>query len=186
MGAPRSARALRDGNHWYLAQAPEGHEQAVCEKVRRVAGPELVEDAFVVRKEQWFKRDGAWSLKPVRMYRGYFFIATPDAFALDAVMSRLSLPARMVGRQGRSIAPLADEMRAWLASAMDAERVLRNSEGVIEDGVLRVQSGPLRCQESRISKIDRHHRRCRVSVGGDGAPDGGVSVLMPLSVPVRS
>lgn len=211
-GTPQSARALRGGSHWYLAQAPEGREQAICEKVRRVAGSELVEDAFVLRKEQWFKRNGAWSLQLVQMYRGYFFIATQDVFALDAVMSRLSFPARMVGRQGRMIAPLSDEVHIWLASAMDAEHVLRNSMGVIENGVLRVQSGPLCGQESRVSKIDRHHRRCCVSVSGGSAVEGiarraatagdavnnvrdvefadgragAVSVLMPLSVPVRS
>lgn len=197
-------RVPRGELRWYVLQAPEGGEQAACEKIRRLAGPELVEDAFVVRKEQWFKRGGAWSLKPVQMYRGYLFVATRDISALDVLVSRTSVPAFVVGRCGRDVLPLSEDARRWLASSMDSDHVLRNSVGVIEDGVLHVQSGPLRGQESRVSKVDRHHRRCRVRVGGAGAVEaarggaagggagaegdeaGGMSILMPLSVPARS
>ena len=72
---------------------------------------------------------------------------------------------------------------AWYAAAMDASHVIRSSTAVIVDGVLRVQSGPLVGQEPRISKVDRHRRRCQVLVGeGDTA----FTEQAPIDVPFKS
>lgn len=45
---------------WYLVHTPHGKERETCEKVRRIIPHELMQDAFVMQKEFWFKRDGAW------------------------------------------------------------------------------------------------------------------------------
>ena len=47
---------------WYLVHTPNGKERETCEKVRRIIPHKLMQDAFVMQKEFWFKRDGAWSL----------------------------------------------------------------------------------------------------------------------------
>lgn len=63
--------ATTNGQHgrvrWYLVHTPNGKEREICEKVRRIIPHELMQDAFVMQKEYWFKRDGAWSLqtKPI-------------------------------------------------------------------------------------------------------------------------
>lgn len=44
---------------WYLVHTPNGKERETCEKVRRIIPHELMQDAFVMQKEFWFKRDGA-------------------------------------------------------------------------------------------------------------------------------
>lgn len=46
---------------WFIP--PNGKERETCEKVRRIIPHELMQDAFVMQKEFWFKRDGAWSLQ---------------------------------------------------------------------------------------------------------------------------
>lgn len=183
MGLPCGRRSPRGKLRWYLVHVPEGREQSICDKVRKVVDPDLLDDAFVMFKESWFKRDGVWTLKPVQMYREYFFVATRDVAALDKALSRLSFPARVVGTDGHAYAPLASEAQEWFSGAMDERHVLRNSMAIIEDGVLRVQGGPLRGQESRVRKIDRHRRRCTVAVCD---ADGGFTEQMPIDVPFKS
>lgn len=48
---------------WYLVHTPHGKERETCEKVRHIIPRELMQNAFVMQKEFWFKRDGAWSLQ---------------------------------------------------------------------------------------------------------------------------
>ena len=61
--------------------------------------------------------------------------------------------------------------------------MLRTSVAVIEGGVLRVERGPLVGQEARVSRVDRHRRRCLVRVTD---ADGGFTECMPLDVPRKS
>ena len=60
---------------WYLVHTPNGKERETCEKVRRIIPHELMQDAFVMQKEFWFKRDGTWSLQTKPMYKEYFIVA---------------------------------------------------------------------------------------------------------------
>ena len=79
---------------WYLVHTPHGKERETCEKVRRIIPHNLMQDAFVMQKEFWFKRDGAWSLQTKPMYKEYFFVATHDAAALDRALAQLSFGCR--------------------------------------------------------------------------------------------
>lgn len=72
---------------WYLVHTPNGKERETCEKVRRIIPHELMQDAFVMQKEFWFKRDGTWSLQTKPMYKEYFFVATHDAALLDKALA---------------------------------------------------------------------------------------------------
>lgn len=182
MGLPAGRRSPRGRLRWYLAQVPEGREAQTCEKVRRILPPEVLDDAFALRKERWFKRGGAWSLQSVPVYPGYVFLASRDACALDRALSGLSFPVRLTGTEGRSWAPLAEGARAWFSSCMDAEHTLRNSTAEIIDGELRVLAGPLVGCEASIVKVDRHKRVCLVDVAD---ADGGFVEPMPIDVPVK-
>lgn len=182
-GLPCGRRAPRGRARWYLVRVPEGRERELCAKVRRAVAAPLLADAFALRRERWFKRAGAWSLVPVDMFKGYFFAVTADAAALDAVLARLTLPARVAGGPGRGFRPLAPEAQAWFEAAMDADHVLRNSTAAIVDGVLQVHDGPLVGQERRVRRIDRHRRRCVVEVCD---ADGGFAQHMALDVPFKS
>ena len=73
---------------WYLVHTPHGKERETCEKVRHIIPHELMQNAFVMQKEFWFKRDGAWSLQTKPMYKEYFFVATHDAAALDRALAQ--------------------------------------------------------------------------------------------------
>ena len=183
MGLPRGRRTPRGKTRWYLVPVPEGREPATCEKIRKIVPSDLLADAFVLRKERWFKRAGVWSLNLVQMYHEYFFVATGDVTALDRELSRLSFPARIASESGRGFLPLAFEAQEWFEASMDADHVLRSSMAHIVEGELRVLAGPLMGQERRVRKIDRHRRRCLVDVCD---ADGGFVEQMPLDVPFKS
>lgn len=163
---------------------PQGRERPICERLRALIPPQLLQDAFVLTKERWFKKGGVWSLEPVPLFRGYAFVATSDVCALDEAFSTLSFSVEIVGAGRRACVPFDDEARTWLSSAMDADHVLRNSIGTIEAGKLRVVSGPLKGQEERVSKIDRHRRLCLVRVCQTRGHDA-FSLTMPLNVPFK-
>lgn len=182
-GLPLGRRSPRGRKRWYLLRMPEGREASLCAELKRLLPASVLANAFVLRKERWMKRAGVWFLEPVNMYRGYAFAISPDAAGLAKAIAGLTLPVELVGTDVRSWAPLADEAAAWYAAAMDASHVIRSSTAVIVDGVLHVQSGPLVGQEARISKVDRHRRRCQVLVGeGDSA----FTEQAPIDVPFKS
>ena len=182
-GLPMGRRTPQGRERWYLLRMPEGREASICVELKRLLPESVLTDAFVLRKERWMKRAGVWFLEPVNMYRGYVFAISSDAAGLAKELSRLTLPVELVGTDTRSWAPLSDEAAAWYASVTDDRHVIRNSTAVIVDGVLHVQSGPLVGQEPRISKVDRHRRRCQVLVGeGDTA----FTEQAPIDVPFKS
>lgn len=168
---------------WYLVHTPNGKERETCEKVRCIIPHNLMQDAFVMQKEFWFKQDGAWSLQTKPMYKEYFFVATHDAAALDRALAQLSFGCRIAGSRERAYMPMPDDAQDWYRSVLDDDGVVRNSVARIEDGVLHIEQGPLVGQEARVHKIDRHKRWCLVDVGeGNSA----FRELLPLDVPSKT
>lgn len=182
-GLPCGRRSPKGRERWYLLHMPEGREATLCAELKKLVPQSLLSDAFVLRKERWMKRGGVWFRELVNMYRGYAFAVSSDAAGLVKALSRLTLPVELVGTETHSWAPLSDEAAAWYVSVTDVSHVIRSSTAVSVDGELRVQSGPLVGQESRISKIDRHRRCCQVIVGNG---DTAFIERVPLDVPFKS
>lgn len=186
VGLPAGRRTPRGNRRWYLVHTPQGRERSVCEKVRSAVAPDLLDDAFVIYKERWVKRDGKWQLNEEQAYPEYFFVSTHDVQSLGEALRDLSFPVRIAGSEEHAYIPLAPEAQEWFESAMDDHHVLRNSTAVIVDGRLQVQDGPLRGQEARVRKIDRHKRRCIVNVCDAGGVGDGFIEHMPMEVPFKS
>lgn len=174
---PYGRRTPRGKLRWYLAQVPEGREQATCDALLRLLPASVLEDAFFMRKECWMKRAGTWFLQEKPAYKGYIFIASRDAVALERELGRLSFLVRLVGAEGRFCTPIADGARVWYEAAMDRNHVLRSSFGHMTERGLVVDRGPLVGHEERIVEINRHKRFCRVRVLD---ADGGFIESMPL------
>lgn len=178
---PPTASTAASAGIWFTP--PHGKERETCEKIRRIIPHELMKDAFVMQKEFWFKRDGAWSLQTKPMYKEYFFVATHDAAALDRALAQLSFGCRIAGSRERAYMPMPDDAQDWYRSVLDDDGVVRNSVARIEDGVLHIEQGPLVGQEARVKKIDRHKHWCLVDVGeGDSA----FRELLALDVPSKT
>jgi len=150
--------------------------------VKRIVSPDVLQDAFVPRAERVKKYSGTW-VKVVReIFPGYFVSVTSDVLALSKALSNLSFPAYLVGPVGHGWAPVDEDVRAFLESCMDGERVIRASEGEIRGGQLTVLHGPLYGNESRVARINRGKCFAQVRVGSDRT---GFTLPMPLSVPLK-
>ena len=175
----QSARAARGTGFrresWCAVRVRTGSEAATAEALRRVLPSSVLADAFVPRKERWFKRGGAWDLKAVPIYPGYLVAVTKDAEAFARAAWETSLKVEPAGR--------LDGERRWIESNEDGGHIVRGSDGVIEDGKLRVLSGPLVGQEDRILKVDRHKRACTVLMCCENGR--AVTELFALHVPEK-
>ena len=183
LGLPLGRRSPRGRLRWYVAHVHEGQEQAVCEKVLRLVPHTLLDDAFPLRKERWFKRRGVWRLDIVTAYQGYVFLLSRDVAGLARALAKLTLPLELVGANGRDYAPLSDEAAAWYAHMLDGAHVVRSSVGVIQDGVLHVTEGPLKGQEAQVVDVNRHKRAAWVRIG-EGR--GSFTEQVALDVPFKS
>ncbi len=165
----------------YAVNAGLGHESALCARLARLMPADLLLDAFVPKKEKWFKRGGSWSLQAKPMWPGYLLVSTPDAVSLNDLMLHMSSPRRLAGESGRGFAPLDGAVEAWLLSCMDASHTVRGSVGHLVGGSLRVASGPLVGREGSILKFDRHKRTALVALTPMGAQ--GPCETLALDVP---
>lgn len=182
MGLPGGRRVPKGRVRWYPLKVREGSEDSTCSSLLRLLPRDVLIDCFPLKKEHWFKRESIWELRRVTAYRGYVFAVSADPASLYKALSKVSVQAEIAGVDGHAWMPLAPDAQEWFEHCMDGGHVLRSSTAVIVDGVLHVQEGPLVGQEERIGKVDRHRRRCEVSVGWDG----GFTEQMPLDVPFKS
>lgn len=171
------------GVRWYVARVHEGREEACVRDLRRAVPGELLRECFAPKVRLLQKRQGEWREVERLLYPGYVFALTGDPRALDARLGGLSAPAYLVGRQGRAYVPLAAAEQAWFQAVLDSNRVLRASEGVIEDGQLRVRRGPLCGFEGRVRKINRHKALAYVEVD---MPEGRTLLRAALAVTSRT
>ncbi len=165
----------------YAVNAGLDRESALCARLARLMPADLLLDAFVPKKEKWFKRGGSWSLQAKPMWPGYLLVSTPDPEALDGLMLRMSSPRRLAGEVGRGFAPLDGAVESWLLACMDASHVVRGSVGYLVGGSLRVASGPLAGREPSVLRYDRHKRTALVALTPMGAQ--GPCETLALDVP---
>lgn len=180
-GEPQAvqAGALR----WYAVRARAGREEAVAARVRGALPPGVFEGCFAPRYEKYMRQQGTWRLVVDPLFREYLFVAARDARALSRALGRLSFPVELAGGRGGVPSALSPNVQAWLSSALDAQCVLRASEGVIKGGSLVVVRGPLAGQERLIKSVNRRKRMAYVRFE-EG--EGGFLLKAALSVPEKS
>lgn len=182
-GLPCGRRVPKGRERWYLLKVRKGAEESTCAQLLRLVPREILRDCFALRRESWRRSGGAWYLGMSVAYGGYLFAVTDDPLALGKALAGLSLPVEPASDGERAWMPLSREVQAWFEQCADARHVLRNSVAEIVGGSVHVTDGPLAGREASIRKVDRHHRRCMVSVA-DGA--AGFTELMPLVVPSKN
>ena len=180
---PLGRRTPRGRLRWYLVACTEGKEDLTCRKVRQIIPADILDDAFVPRKENQFKRHGEWKTEVIAFFKGYFIVATKDAPALSRALARLTFPAHMVGPVGRGYQPISEDAQRLLEQTMDKSHVVRLSWGEIVSDDLHVQRGPLVGKEDRVTRFNRRRAWAFVRVSeGDGA---SATLSMPLAILAR-
>ena len=151
------------GRARYVLQVVPGRERAVAERVKALAGPELVRDCFalsycILKKNQAF---GVCSRRPcsglpVRSFRRHR--------AFEKTIKRSTAFARLLGAERRAFA-LRPEEASFVHDFGGPSHVVGFSRGTIDNGRTIIDEGPLRGHVDRIKKIDRHKRIAYLDIG---------------------
>lgn len=177
------AQEVQQRLKWYVAHVGEGREERAAGDCAKLIGPAVLADCFVPRAVRLKKRGGEWLEERRLLYPGYLFLLAADARRLEAGLRSVLRPVRLLGKGDAGFAALEDSEQALFERMLDDAHLLRASEGVIRDGCLEVQSGPLVGMEGRIRKVDRHKRTALVDVG---VPGNASCLVASLKVPSKS
>lgn len=142
----------------YVLQVPGGRERAACELLQRLMG-DMVGECFVPLYESMRREQGTWRREVRRLFPGYVFVSTPNIEGIAQRLGELPFFVRVVGGHDEQYVSLTREEVAWLLALTNAEtHMVEFSEGVIEGDEVKVTKGPLKGQEAKIVKVDRHKR----------------------------
>lgn len=145
----------------YVMQVATGRERQTVQLLERVLGGATRAELFVPRYRYRKKIKGAWQFTEELLTPGYVYLRTSmlDIDELAQQVRRAPAFARVLAQDGKIIPLSADEER-WLQALAGAGEghVVEPSYGFIEGDEVKVIKGPLRGQEAKIRKIDRHKR----------------------------
>lgn len=176
-----AGHAAQRGPRWYVANVREGDEASVARDCLKLIDRSLLADCFAPQALRLKKRDGEWRTEPHLLYPGRIFMVTCDPKALARELQKLSFWVDLVGEHadGGGYTPLAPGEQALFELLLDGSHSIAPSEGSIIDGELHVRWGPLKGQEHRVRKVNRHKRLALVAAGVPGCDTG---LLAPLEV----
>lgn len=181
---PLGRRVPRGTTRWYLATCPEGHEQSMCDILLRAVSKELLEDAFVLRRERVGKFKGVWVTDIKDLFKGYAIVVTRDVLGLSKAMGKLTFPVSLVGSAESGYAPVARDVQRFVESVMDERHVICMSRGEIVSDALHVLEGPLVGEEERVVKVVRKKAFAMVRVSESRGNDMFM-LTMPLAILAR-
>ena len=102
-------------------------------------------------------------MKKKVLFPGYVFVVTEDMDQLYQSLKSVAGLTKLIGT-GREVVPLTEEEKQFMLDLGGEEQVVPLSEGIIENSVTKIRSGPLKGREGLIRKIDRHKRKAWLEV----------------------
>lgn len=120
------------GRARYVLQVVPGRERAVAERVKALAGPELVRDCFALSYCILKKNQGVWRLLTETMFPGYLFVASDDIEAFEKTIKRSTAFARLLGAERRAFA-LRPEEASFVHDFGGPSHVVGFSRGTIDN-----------------------------------------------------
>ena len=148
---------------WYVVQVRVGTEHAICTQCENRISGTILERCFVPQYEEKRHVRGKWQVLRKNLFPGYVFMVTDEPEELYKGLKLVDGLTKIIGT-GDEIVPLTDEEVELLQKLGGEEQVVEMSEGIIENSVVKIQSGPLQGMEALICKIDRHKRKAYLEV----------------------
>ena len=148
---------------WYVMQVRTGTEENIRTQCVRKISSEILERCFIPYYEENKHMRGEWTIQKKVLFPGYVFVVTDDMEKLYESLKSVIGLTRLIGT-GREIVPISEEERQFLLDFGGEEQVVSMSEGIIENSVTKILSGPLKGKEGLIRKIDRHKRKAWLEV----------------------
>lgn len=148
---------------WYVMQVRTGTEENIRVQCVRKIPPEILERCFILYYEEKKRIRGEWTVKKKVLFPGYVFVVTEDMDQLYQSLKSVAGLTKLIGT-GREVVPLTEEEKQFMLDLGGEEQVVPLSEGIIENSVTKIRSGPLKGKEGLIRKIDRHKRKAWLEV----------------------
>ena len=148
---------------WYVMQVRIGTEENIRMQCIRKVPPEILGRCFIPYYEEKKRIGGEWKVQKKVLFPGYVFAATEDIRGLYEALKSVNGLTKLIGT-GREIVPLTEEEKRFMQDFGGEEQVVPMSEGIIENSVTKILSGPLKGKEGLIRKIDRHKRKAWLEV----------------------
>lgn len=149
---------------WYVGQVLAGKEAATLAQCRKLIDPSILHESFVPAYETMWKTADGWQPQRRLLFPGYLFFVTDNIEALAAGLEKVPNRVRILGDEENSFMALSEAERDWFLAFIDQDRVVRMSEGFIENDEVKITKGPLMGKEARIKKVDRHKRCAFVEI----------------------
>lgn len=134
----------------------------MLDSFRTLLSEKSLTDAFVLTYDRMRRYEGDWHLEKRILFPERVFLESRDEKALMDELYQY----QSISKQKNSLIRIGSQDEAFLRGLCGKEKHLKMSRGVIQKGDARVTEGPLKGNENRIRKIDRHRRLARLEFTG--------------------
>lgn len=158
--APCGAVGQKPGEIWYIARVRIGAEENVRLRCLEQISPGVIKDCYVFHYKEKRRIYGKWVVQEKVLFPGYVFLVSGgiETKELDRKLWHIKGVIGLL-EMNDGLAVVSDEEVEFLLTIGGHRQTVEMSEGVIEQSVVRVYSGPLVGKEKYIRKIDRHKRK---------------------------
>lgn len=143
--------------NWYVIQVPTKKERLVCERIKDILSKDIYTECFVPLAERVYKKEGKVKIVTRPLFPGYLFIISDYIEDVYLQIKKVPYFTRVLHADFQFV-PLEWDEVAVFADFLNQEKVMEMSKGYIEGSQVYVTDGPLKGQEGRIKKVNRHKR----------------------------
>ena len=143
---------------WYALQINRNAESKAARLLDWLAGKDIISDWFSPKAEVMMKLKGVWQVKENTLFPGYVLVETDDIGSLVLALNKTSVETNL----------LEEPLSTTESKYFDEYRLFNISRGVIKDGEVIIEAGPLKGHSDWIKKINRHKRLAYLSIDAFG------------------
>ena len=171
-----------NASNWYVIHVLTGSEQMICGSIKEMLEPELYQHCFVPMAERQHRVDGKFITLRKPLFPGFLFIISDRIEEVCASLYKIAKFKRILKTGNAFVSMQKEEVKAF-SSLVDEAFNVTLSKGYIAGDQITITEGPLKGQEGRIRKIDRHKRMASVDLSFLGKT---INVRVPLEIAEKS
>ena len=153
----------KENNMWYVVWAATTKEHQLLEHIEREFAKELYNSVWLPIKVEKRKINGEWNEVEKLLFPGYMFLDT-DYIEEVAMQLRGYVECMGILKVDDEYAPISKSEEEILYKLTGGGGRMDVSVGYIEDGRVRILSGPLYSMEDYIISVDKHKRVAKVQM----------------------
>lgn len=142
-------------SNWYVIHVPSRKEELVCQRIKEFIDEDLYYECFVPLVEKIVRKEGETKKLVRPLFTGYLFMVSDRIEDVFIALKKVPFFTRVLEAEFDFIPMKYKEVEGFIGF-LDQERIMSKSVGFIEGNQIYVTKGPLKGQEGKIRRIDRH------------------------------